>query len=273
VPTLTITRTLPLIPRGFFVQWTLDVGAADPVFRVERSGSREGPWELVAADLTNRFAHLDDFTAPVPATTADVRRPNHLALQRTFFYRVTATLGDGSTATAVADTGPQVTGKMAQLWRHTVHDTERGLRLLNQPVAVLKRRRWGARCPKCVDKVTQAATRTQCLTCFGTKFVGGFWTPVRVFGRRDAPQQNTVQTAEGASDGHVTTFCLPRLPPVEKGDVLVCFRDLKRFLVVRQQETQVSQQAAYQNVYATEIDHADILFNVVVDVTAVAPLY
>ena len=49
------------------------------------------------------------------------------------------------------------------------------------PAMIFKKRRDGTYCPECWDSVLKRTTKSQCLTCYGTGRVGGFYPPIDVW--------------------------------------------------------------------------------------------
>lgn len=270
-----LTKITPLYPHGFFVQWALGGATASGVYRFDvfRSGSSEGPWELVVRQLANQYAYTDRLVQPEGTAHADYRRPNQLGFTRGFFYRVVVTGPDGAQAEVVDDLDPQLDRKQAQYWRKMVRDLSVGLRKLNGvPCAVLKKKQWGERCPRCYDKVSREVVRANCVTCWGTGFVGGYWAPVKVHTRRSAPVSATQQTPEGKSDSNSVRIWMPHIPQLDRDDVIVFLRDNKRFRVDQQSETQITTVTVHQTISAVEIERSHILYKLPVDVDAVQPL-
>jgi len=68
-----------------------------------------------------------------------------------------------------------------------------------------KRRHWGTKCPECVDYDTGEVAANNCLICYNTGFVGGYFDPIEVWvhlkvpsGRRMSQEEPT-QTTENRS--------------------------------------------------------------------------
>lgn len=47
--------------------------------------------------------------------------------------------------------------------------------------AILKRRVFGPACTECIDKLSRICKKSTCTSCFGTKYVGGYYDPVYVW--------------------------------------------------------------------------------------------
>lgn len=270
----TVTKVTPLTPYGFHVQWALktakDSGAY--TFEVFRSGSDQGPWESISGPLTNQYAFVDRLPQPEGTVYDQYRRANKLALSRYFVYRVVCTTPTKQILEAFGDTDPKLDYLHAQQWRRAVFDFRLAMRKQGVPIAVLKRRRWGVRCAKCVDMKTREQIRGACAACWGTGIVDGYWDPVLVMGRR-APTQSTTQTTPDQKvDSASVQVWLPPAPQVEKDDVLVFVRENRRVLVDRQVQTEIGTVVVHQVVVGAEINADNILYRLKVESQNLSPL-
>lgn len=260
---VTITKTTPLTPHGNFVQWTLSNCPPDRYFfDLHRSGSRQGPWEKVVERLEGTYSYIDRFVA-LPGTTRDTAvRPNQLSNLRNFYYRVTVTNSAGQVQTDSCEVGATLEPKQRQLLRALTHAEWRAFRYNGVPVALLKRKRWGVRCKKCVDPTTKELLRGACTNCWSTGFEGGYWNPVLTYARR-APLQETSQiTPEGKTNISNTRMVLLAIPRMEQGDLIVFIRDNKRFFVDQQVETQLKTVPVHQVVLLTEVTASDVVYRI-----------
>lgn len=274
VGTLALTRVTPLVPYGYFLQWAL-TGVKDDgpfLFTLYRSGSANGPWEQIAPTVTNQYAMVDGLAQPASLSRDVYQRPNQLALARRFFYRVVAALPDGRTLEVVEDTDPDLDALHAQQWRRATYDFNLAMRVQGVPIAVVKRRRWGARCRRCTDAKTREIIRAGCVACWGTAFETGYWTPMLVQGRRAPAQEATTIAPEQKSDASVTRVWLPYVPQVEKDDLLVFPRDNKRLIVDQQVQTEIGTVTVHQVVTAVELNHDHILYRFPVEIQDLKPL-
>lgn len=86
-------------------------------------------------------------------------------------------------------------------------------------VLLYKKRREGARCPECYDKLEGVVKNDSCAVCFGTGFVQGYYPPLRT---RCLIAPHTEQR-DFSSHNHepaATTATLMRFPRVRVNDVL-----------------------------------------------------
>lgn len=256
-----IPKMSAVYPKGQLVQWSLR-GADEPgvyTFTVERSGGPEGPWTMILLEAGDQYAVLDKFDQT--STGSMFERPNQLTLFDVAYYRVTATSPSGERASFTQETGPQSADrKMQQYLRKTQRDFRLSLRFNGTHCAILKRPLWGPRCAKCFDPKTKTIVRAECRECWGTSFQGGYWAPFYTPVRRGAPQSSTTPSPQQTSDGNQLRFWLPDFPLVVKYDVLVSFRDQKRFLIEGQSQTEIQLAAVHQLVDCVELPHDHLIY-------------
>jgi hypothetical protein len=265
--TLEITRTLPLHPKGIFVQWTLKNPAESGTYKffLYRSANENGPWETVVENLTDTYAFLDTFLLPPGLTTETHRRPNLMALTRTFVYRVICLPPTGEQLEAVSSVGPHFEQspsgrKAAEHWRRGTKNFQIHMKYEGSPVAILKRKVWGERCPICTDKITRTPTRGACKVCYGNAFTGGYWNPVYVRIRRGAPNSVTLNTPEQKVDTNKVRIWLPGIPQVDVDDVLVFLRDNRRFKIDSHVQTEITLIPVHQLVDSVELERGHVVY-------------
>lgn len=268
-----ITRTTPLYPSGVFLQWDIQADEPGPLLvDVARSGAPGGPWETVKASLRDAYNALDDLRAPGGQLRA---APNQLSLARAIYYLVTATTASGSTIKSEpTPVEPHLDARTRLLKRKILRDQAIGYRRLNGVVlVVLKRRRWGDRCPVCYDALTKQATQEHCPTCLGTSFVGGYWSPVAIRGRREAAAVQVNMSSQGDSEQRVTDFNILDYPLVEAKDVIVDLARNDRYEVQRVHETELKGVPVHQKITAGLLSRSSIEYEVRVEPRSVPSLY
>lgn len=273
---LIITKVTPLYPRRIFIQWDLinPTENGTYTFHVERCGSTEGPWEALELGLQNGFSYIDDFTKPVLEDNG-VAHP--FSLQRQFYYRITAIPPSGCVNSAVSEPHciePEIPLIQQGLRRKLRYEETRlwkaysGVRL-----ALLKRRQWGTRCPDCYDDTTRASTLDHCATCYGTTFVGGYWTPVIVYGRIHPPlnvQAQTTQRDKNESSQHLITVL--DVPLLQDDDLIVEIDTNQRHIVRRKTQTELKRHPVHQQLTTSLIERGAIEYDIPVDLRATPPL-
>lgn len=271
-----ITRMVSKFPDGHFIQWTID-GANESgnyVSSLFRSGGPDGPWELVAADLTNTYAYFDQFQNVPSAGSTVYLRPNQLRLFRNFYYKVEIITPSNTKLSAQDEVGPTLhNAKQEGVRRKLIRDLKIQLRKYNgTPVALLKRKVWGQICVDCTDKVTRETTRAACQTCWGTRIVGGYWTPTLVYARRGPPDSSTAITPRGKSDVNEVKIWVPDVPALERDDLIVFLEDQRRYRIDRQMQTEMQLVAVHQVFIAQEIDHSNIIYRMPIDASTLSSL-
>lgn len=268
---LEIKAITPLYPHGFFIQWSIKEAteSGEYTFDVYRSGWKEGPWELIARGLSNRYAYVDRFGAPALETTESVLQPNQLALYRPFWYRVVVTTPAGNALEDVdsfqaRNEGAINDNKMSQYHRKATRDFRLSLKFNGTKCAILKRKHWGVRCD-CVDKKTREIVRSSCRKCWGAGIVGGYWAPHISYARRSVTTNASAITPQGKSDATDTKFWMPDFPSLENEDVILFLRDKSRWRVDQTVGTEIRLHQVHQVVSAQVIDRSHILYQFPVD--------
>ncbi len=276
----TITRTTALFPTAVFVQWDIQSDESGAFFvAIARAQSPDGPWEAIADGLRNAYNFLDDqFNLPPAAPTSNGREPTDLfSLARNIYYQIIVTPPSGAANAFSSPPTPVEPGldrRTRLLKRKILHDQAVGYRNLNGiPLIVLKRRRWGDRCSKCYDPVNKESTLEHCLECFGTSFVGGYWAPTLIRGRREAAAVETQITAHGDSDVKLDDFNVLDYPLVEFKDIVVDLVRNDRYQVQRVHRTELKSVTVHQKITASLLGRNSVEYKILVDPNATPPLY
>jgi hypothetical protein len=275
-----ITRTTALYPSAVFLQWDIQSDESGDFFvDVARSQSPEGPWESIASGLREAYNFLDDkFNLPPVSPPAPQREgANLFSLSRAVYYQITVTPPSGSSAAFMSEPTPVEPGldtRTRLLKRKILHDQAVGYRRLNGiQLVVLKRRRWGDRCPTCWDATLKESTREHCPTCFGTAFAGGYWAPVLIRGRREAAAVTTQMTAHGDTDTKLNDFNVLDYPLVEYKDLIVDLARNERYQVLRTHHTELKSVTVHQKITASLLAHDAVEYTLKVNTTTTPPLY
>jgi hypothetical protein len=272
-------KVTPLYPKRVFMQWDLEDPTEDGsyTFKVERSAGTEGPWEVLIAGAQNIYNYIDDFG--VQPAIPDEGKPHLHGLSVNPYYRVTVIPPSGcanSARTEPHGLEPELDPVARGLRRRLRYDEGIVFKRLNGVrLALLKRRTWGERCPDCYDAVTRATTREQCMTCYGTSFVGGYWAPVIVWGRVNTPKKTEVEytsaprtTREAAT--HVIT--LLDIPLLQDNDVIIETATNDRHMVRSQVRTELRRRSVHQQVTTSLMERGSVEYRIPVDLRAVPPL-
>ena len=265
-----ITQTTPLFrhpaDHGTFIQWTVEDPPTTALhFKLERSGSLDGPYETLFTQLDGyHFFDKVQYTPPPPPGTL-IEKMNFLSLTRTAYYRVTAISEDGQTAYDTSDVGVTLPRRQLLLKRKMQRDLALTFKFNGVDVAILKRRHWGIRCTSCYDRTTRKIYNSKCPYCYATGFLGGYFDPVRIMGRFLAPNSETQVVPQGKSDTVQVRFICGQQPVVEPDDIIVEVAQNHRYLVMAQSETQLRRETVHQSIIASELTRDSVEYKIPVN--------
>ena len=99
-------------------------------------------------------------------------------------------------------------------------------------VVILKRRRFGPRCPRCYQIGANNALNGACRTCYTTTYEGGFHTPILTLAKLNTDGPSEIRATEAGK----AKLSQPRgsfgpFPALEDGDVVVDLRRRRWFTV------------------------------------------
>lgn len=275
-----ITRTTALYPSAVFLQWDITPDESGAFFiDVARAQGPDGPWECIATGMRDAYNFIDNqFNLP-PADPRNHGREgvNLFSLARVIYYQITVMPPSGSANAFSSEPTPIEPGldQRTRLFKRKIlHDQAVGYRRLNGiPLIVLKRRRWGDRCPKCYDPVTKESTLEHCPVCFGTAFTGGYWAPTLIRGRREAASVESQVTAHGDSDVKLNDFNILDYPLVEYKDIIVDLVRNDRYQVQRVHHTELKSVTVHQKLTASLLGRNSVEYKLLVDPNSIPPLY
>jgi hypothetical protein len=272
---IAISRVTPLYPVANFIQWDLltPTESGSYLFDIHRSGSSSGPWEALQLGAVDKFNYLDSMPQ---VATAGERAINQLSMARQIYYRIVAIPPSGRdhAVESISPVEPFLNGIQKMLKRKFLYEEMITLKKLNGvPVVVLKRMRWGPRCTRCFDKVSNQIVRSGCMNCAGTGFVPGYFAPVLTYARRGTRPLNSQVTPQGKTDTVLTQVTLLDIPKVGDDDVLVFPRDNLRFRVAQLISTELQTVAVHQKLVVSELARGSIEYCVPVDAEHIPPLF
>jgi hypothetical protein len=187
----------------------------DYTFRVLRSEAQFGPFMPITASFTDRF-HVRDTTV-------------HQMSRRRWYYKVESTHRTTSTVVEWPD-GPGVS-REARLDLEGMEMARQYRLLLEQAtgreVWIFPRRTFGTLCPVCVDPITRQRTKSVCVNCYGTSFVGGYHTPVRAYANIVVVQEGETVTESRKDNRRVAQSNFSNRPELKEGDLVIETENLR----------------------------------------------
>lgn len=289
-----ITNILPTYPAKVGLQWALEAAGSAGVhtFDVERSGSPGGPWIKVATGLSDIYVWEDTLTD---------NNANILSLGRDIYYRIYAIppVGpdpsvysdivnlDGQAESAVVGPSPAIgykkntssqyekppTTKIAP--RPTADGRRRLLRrkilrdeyilmkkLAGMEYYLLKRRHFGTRCTDCYDSITRTVVKSNCSTCYGTSWDGGYFTPVAMLGRRATSPIAASMSPQAKMEVNRTQIQFLDFPRIDEEDVIVEKSTDRRFLVKSRYFTSLKSIPVHQTLTVSEFERNAVEYSI-----------
>lgn len=289
---LNIVSIVPWFPRNVILQWEFDQPppSGTYTFEIQRSGSPGGPW-TVTGTVIDTYTFNDDLRS---------EEANILSLTRELYYRIKTTVNgeevyspitniDGQRETIAYGPTPVVGFTIEEnkqpeaapttgLQTHPLESQPRRLRLLRRKIlrdeyirlrrlngivfALLKRRHFGVRCPKCYDSLTREVINSRCTTCYGTSWVGGYFSPIDVLGAVLPTPVNTEISPQTKDDVNLLRIQLLDFPKVNEGDILAARSNNSRYLVKQRYSTKIKLLDVHQTVTVSELGKNAIEYNI-----------
>jgi hypothetical protein len=258
-----------LIVRSFSLDWlevsweventTLDPHSFD--WYIERSESPEGPWDPLADAFQDRYRFID-------------HRVNLLERWRSLYYRLksvekadTSNVVYSSPATLGAE--PDLIAKEIQLLERTVWREFTGRKCWLYPV-----RTFGQYCPHCMD-IGKGGTfrklRSNCHTCYDTKYARGYMNPIELYIQFDPSPKSAQQLGTGETQQSNTTARMGNFPLVKPGDIIVESEN-RRWRVVQVASTERLRSKVHHELTLHELVKGDVEFQLPVDVGSLRDL-
>ena len=186
--------------------------AMDYEFYIQRSPNETGPFVDVAGPLIDGYQFRDSTV-----------RGMH-SMYHKLFYRIRVVSRATAAERIFPDTGLGVSLAARPDLQALEMARMENLRLKEfkgREVLVFPKRNSGSRCSACFDPVHMRKTHSNCHSCFGTGFAGGYWAPVRCYMQVITPNDTTQKFVDGAAQVQVTQFNLGNYPLIKSGDLVV----------------------------------------------------
>jgi len=233
--------------------WEIDSFHGDILqfeFTVLRSESASGPWDAVSPIFQDKYSFRDS-TPP----------KHHKWRNNYYLLRVKDKKTD-----EIKDFGPtsqqgepdlialEVTRQEDLLFREFI-----GRKTWLYPV-----RTFGAYCV-CFDRVTGRRTKSNCLNCFDTGFLGGYLSPISCYVQFDPSGQAATPTSLREKQENKTTARLISFPQVKPKDILIEAENV-RWRVESTTSTQRLRSNLHQELVLKQVDIGDVEFKLPVNI-------
>lgn len=227
-------------------------------FSIYRSESPTGPWDKLAGPFQDQYYFRDS-------------SPVLLHNWRTLYYLLK--IADKVTG-EVKEFGPTTSLPESDLIALEINRQEdvllrefTGRRVWLYPV-----RTFGARCV-CFDRVSGRRTKSNCLNCYDSGYLGGYLSPIECFVQMDTSADSGSITPFGEQQSGQTTARLISFPPVSPKDILIESENY-RWRVVSVAYTQRLRAIVHQELTLKEIPRGDIEYKLpikIADLTKLEP--
>lgn len=134
-----------------------------------------------------------------------------------------------------------------------------------EPCLVHNRKGEGVNCTECFDPVQQKRTRSDCTTCFGTNWDGGFYNPISLYAEFGVPMAVNVIEEWGERQPKETDCQFPNYPFLNPGDVIRRVHANRLYRVTAVQGVSKRQIPMLQFVRVIEVTAGDIEYRLPVD--------
>ena len=233
------------------VQWSIDPTDDDLSkfrFTLARSNSPGGPFDRIAPDLTNVFQFIDE---------AEQMKSNWRKIYYQLSVRDVRTQATLLVGPATAEDLPDAT--LLEIRRRTdLYLT----RFVGIPAGLLIQKTFGQRCSSCWDYVKSRVKSSRCLSCYGVGFLGGYFPQVN-FPLASSPSPELVSILEtGEKQPNQTNFWTGFYPAASPRDIIVEFRDQKRWRVVTVGKTERLRVRSRQIMSVVEVNRNDVEYEI-----------
>ena len=247
----------PIYPKSVYLSWGLKADFVDPgtySYTVYRSGSPEGPWEkLNSIPLPNDPSYLDS-------------EPNLSSKYRDIYYFVEAISGRGTTYTSPVKNLLRNVERREYIKATEINRQE--MVLLRQyagtEVHIFKKKHYGEVC-SCYDPVTESIMISDCETCAGTRYVGGYWNPIRTFAAITPESMAVNENSELKTEIVRTEAWITAYPKVTDGDLLVEVSTNRRWVIKRVQNTELRRFPVKQSMVIHELSRDNPEYSIALD--------
>jgi hypothetical protein len=227
-------------------------------FQILRSESPMGPWDSLTPPFKDQYYFRDV-------------SPQLLHKWRTLFYLLRIT--DLQTS-EIKDFGPTIQQAEPDLIALEIMRQEDALfREYNgRKCWLFPVRTFGAKCI-CFDRTTGRRTKSNCLSCFDTGYLGGFLSPIECYVQIDSNADSPTNTPYMEQQPNDTSGRLISFPPMKPKDILVESEN-RRWRIVKVATTQRLRADVHQEIVLHELPRGDIEYKLplnIGDLTKLSP--
>lgn len=245
--------------RSVGIQWEFSDPTAATIsgvvrYRVLRSGSPGGPWDVVSPDIDGTIYEDELNNGDDGHNILDARREIWykvaMYVDSSLYAESPPTDEEGNVAVSVEQVDPL--GLMGEHKETSVQNRTVFMRNPTQPrrlalvqrlvtrrslvalhrfngtqLTLFKRRNWGPRCTTCYDPRANVVLFSECPECYGVGRQYGYYTPIEFFGKLDV-QESQLNIAEGGQT-RITQATIQTIqyPVVAKHDIIYSHDDGK----------------------------------------------
>lgn len=184
------------------------------------------------------------------------------------YYRVVLTSQRGTYVSLPEGCFGQLTRKEWKLAREIIRKENLRHSIVSTRGILLKRLKYGERCPYCTDEGTEGTTNSKCTHCYGTGYLGGYHTPLKLQMMEITPSQ----LKEIHHSDNVTTFNMSfdryqarsaGVPELNNGDIWVDLTTSQRFSITGSQViAQIRRVPLVRKVDMNLLPVTDIAYNI-----------
>jgi hypothetical protein len=132
-------------------------------------------------------------------------------------------------------------------------------RLSGQKFIVLKKKTFGQYCTNCYDETLQRTTVGKCSICYGTGYVGGYYSPYTIHAQINENPPRQIITTYGDWQDQDALLVMSVSPTVMPGDVII---DLyhRRWVAISPRSTNKAMFTIAQQIQMRQIESDDIIY-------------
>lgn len=227
-------------------------------FQIFRSESTAGPWDPISPKFQNQYYFRD-------------ASPSLLHRWRKLFYLLRIT---DKRTNEVVDFGPTAQLAEPDLIALEIMRQEDVLfrEFVGRKCWLFTKKTFGAKCI-CYDRVKGKRTRSNCVTCYDTGYLGGYLSPIEAYVQIDPGPDSSQKTPLMEQQTTNTSARLISFPPMKPDDILVEAEN-RRWKVVTVATTTRLRAVVHQELTLHEIPKGDVEYKIPIlinDLTTVSP--